>query len=176
MIPASWQRHPAFTWGRWLPDQVVIGLARCGPVGTVRKGPGTAGSVLGIAIYAIFFFHFSLIGQILGILFASYLAVVICGEAELRLRKRDPGEVVLDEVVAIPLCFLGLRPLMEDAGMVWVWILVGFVLFRLFDIFKPLGIHRLQSLPFGWGVVADDLAAALATWVLLLAMLIWIGA
>lgn len=176
MIPPSWQRHPAFTWGRWLPDHWVIGLARCGPVGTVRKGPGTAGTVFGIALYAIFFFHFPLVGQVLGILLASYLAVVICGEAELRLRKRDPGEVVLDEVVAVPLCFVGLRPLMENAGMVWVWILVGFLLFRLFDIFKPLGIHRLQSLPHGWGVVADDLAAALATWLVLLALLLWAGA
>jgi phosphatidylglycerophosphatase A len=41
-------------------------------------------------------------------------------------------------------------------------LLAGFGLFRLFDILKPFGISRLQSLPGGWGVVADDLAAALA--------------
>jgi phosphatidylglycerophosphatase A len=42
-------------------------------------------------------------------------------------------------------------------------LVAGFLLFRLFDITKPFGIGRLQSLPAGWGVVADDLAAALAT-------------
>ena len=38
----------------------------------------------------------------------------------------------------------------------------GFLLFRFYDILKPLGIARLQTLPGGWGVVADDVAAALA--------------
>ena len=48
--------------------------------------------------------------------------------------------------------------------MKWAWVifLVGFGLFRLFDIVKPFGIRRLQDLPAGWGVVVDDLAAALA--------------
>ena len=143
----------------------------------MRKGPGTAGTVFGIALYAIFFFHFparwadprDTAGKLLG--------GVICGEAELRLRKRDPGEVVLDEVVAVPrFASSACGRSWKNAGMVWVWILVGFLLFRLFDIFKPLGIHRLQSLPHGWGVVADDLAAALATWLVLLALLLWAGA
>ena len=45
----------------------------------------------------------------------------------------------------------------------WAIFLTGFALFRLFDIVKPFGIRRLQNLPDGWGVVADDVAAALAT-------------
>jgi len=44
----------------------------------------------------------------------------------------------------------------------WVVFLAGFALFRFFDILKPLGIGRLQELPAGWGVVMDDVAAALA--------------
>jgi phosphatidylglycerophosphatase A len=77
------------------------------------------------------------------------------------LRKKDPGEIVLDEVVAIPLCFLGWRTL-PIAAPSWAVLLTGFALFRLFDIVKPFGIGRLQNLRAGWGVVADDLAAALA--------------
>jgi phosphatidylglycerophosphatase A len=78
-----------------------------------------------------------------------------------RLRARDPGKIVLDEVVAIPLCFLGWRTLL-GAAPAWVLLLAGFLLFRLFDIVKPFGISGLQRLPAGWGVVADDFAAALA--------------
>jgi phosphatidylglycerophosphatase A len=62
----------------------------------------------------------------------------------------------------MPLCYLGWNTL---AGPLPSWgvLLAGFVLFRIFDIAKPLGIHRLQAWPGGWGVVADDVAAALAT-------------
>ena len=45
----------------------------------------------------------------------------------------------------------------------WAIFLIGFGLFRIFDILKPFGIKRLQDLPAGWGVVVDDLAAALLT-------------
>ena len=92
----------------------------------------------------------------------STVAVAICGEAEFRLGRRDPGEVILDEFVAMPLCFLG-WPLLVGPAPAWAVFMAGFALFRFFDIVKPLGIARLQELPAGWGVVADDVAAALAT-------------
>jgi phosphatidylglycerophosphatase A len=69
--------------------------------------------------------------------------------------------VILDEFIAMPLCFLGWRAL-PAVLPTWAVLLAGFALFRLFDIWKPLGIRRLQALPGGWGVVADDLVAALA--------------
>ena len=153
------ETHPAFQWVRLLPTHVVVEAARCGPLGRVRKGPGTAGTAGGLGLYAVTFYHFSLVGQVLGCLLLAYLAIAFCGEAERRLQKRDPGEIVLDEVAAVPLCFIGLTPLMEASGHVWAWILAGFVLFRIFDILKPFGIARLQHLPGGLGVVADDLAA-----------------
>ncbi|MCC5805652.1 MAG: phosphatidylglycerophosphatase A [Opitutales bacterium] len=159
--------HPSLAWARLLPDRWVVEAARCGPLGRVRKGPGTVGSVGGLALYAVVFYHLSLPAQILLGALLVYLAVVLCGEAEARLAKRDPGEIVLDEVVAVPLCFLALRPWMEASGYVWAWVLAGFVLFRFFDIAKPLGIGRLQKWPGGAGVVADDVAAALATAVVL---------
>jgi phosphatidylglycerophosphatase A len=69
--------------------------------------------------------------------------------------------VVLDEFIVIPLCFLGWQSL-DGHLPYWAILLAGFALFRFFDIVKPLGIGRLQRLPGGWGVVADDVGAALA--------------
>ena len=104
----------------------------------------------------------------------AYVAIAFCGEAEIRLGKRDPSEVILDEVVAMPLCFLGWQWLVGPVPA-WAVLLAGFALFRLYDIWKPWVIDSLQSLPGGWGVVLDDTAAALATCATLhLAHAIWV--
>jgi phosphatidylglycerophosphatase A len=92
----------------------------------------------------------------------AWVAVAVCGEAELRLGRTDPGEVILDEFVAMPFCYFGWGHMVHLLPF-WAVCLVGLAAFRFFDIFKPLGINRLQKLPGGLGVVTDDLAAALAT-------------
>ena len=62
----------------------------------------------------------------------------------------------------MPLVFLGWRGGYPAELPVWVALVAGLGLFRFFDILKPLGIARLQRWPGGWGIVADDFAAALA--------------
>jgi phosphatidylglycerophosphatase A len=148
-------------WPRVISSRVVIACATLGPLGRKLPAPGTWGSLAGLLYFAVFFQRATIGANLVATAIGAYLAVAFCGEAEVRLRKKDPGEVVLDEVVAIPLCFLGWRSIVGLAPM-WALLLAGFALFRLFDILKPFGISRLQSLPGGWGVVADDLAAALA--------------
>jgi phosphatidylglycerophosphatase A len=148
-------------WSRFLPGGFVIACATLGPLGRKLPAPGTWGSLAGLLYFAVFFQRASIGAVLVASAIGAYLAVAICGEAEVRLREKDPGKVVLDEVIAIPLCFLGWRTLLGNAP-VWALLLMGFLLFRLFDILKPFGISRLQRLPAGWGVVADDLAAALA--------------
>lgn len=149
------------SWPRVLPAKLVIGCATLGPLGKRLPAPGTWGSLAGLLYFAIFFRHAGIGANLVASAVAAYLAVALCGEAEVRMRKKDPGEVVLDEVVAMPLCFLGWQSL-PAAWPPWAIFLGGFLLFRFFDILKPLGISRLQSWPGGWGVVADDTAAALA--------------
>ena len=157
--------HPI--WPRFLPTSTVLAFARVGPVGRL-KAPGTWGSLAGLMYQLVFFHH---LGPILAAVLSLpgiWLAVAMCGEAEFRLGRRDPGEVVLDEFAVMPLCFLGwpamLRVLPEAAWAgPWLVLLAGFAVFRFFDILKPLGIAKLQNFPGGWGVVADDAAAALAT-------------
>ncbi len=149
-------------WPRFLPSQMVLNFATLGPIGRIPKAPGTWGSVAGLLYFTLFFYPLGILGTLFFGALGIYLAVAMCGEAEFRLGRRDPGEVVLDEFVAIPFCFLGWQPLLQVAPP-WAIFLAGFGLFRLFDIWKPLGIRKLQDLPDGWGVVADDIAAALAT-------------
>ena len=153
--------HPL--WPRFLPTPVVVSLATVGPVGRIRRAPGTWGSVAGLLYFVVLFAQVSPWLLILWSALGLWLAVGICGEAEFRLGLRDPGMVVLDEFMAMPLCFVAWRWLPE-AWVVqpWAVFLAGFALFRLFDVAKPLGISRLQHLPGGWGVVVDDVAAALA--------------
>lgn len=100
------------------------------------------------------------------------VSVPLCSRAERILGREDPGSVVLDEIVALPLTFLGplvvlgawptSSSLMDLAHRFWPEWVVGFIAFRVFDIAKPGPIRRIQSLPSGWGVVADDVLAALA--------------
>ena len=149
------------SWPRVLPRWLVTGCATLGPLGRRLPAPGTWGSLAGLLCFVLFLQRASIGAVLIASAVCGYLAVGICGEAEVRLRKKDPGEIVLDEVVAIPLCFLGWRTL-PSAAPSWAVFLAGFALFRLFDIIKPFGIARLQRLQAGWGVVADDLAAALA--------------
>ena len=147
-------------WTRALPSGLVIACATLGPLGRRLPAPGTWGSLAGLLYFAVFFQRASTGAILVASAVGAYLAVALCGEAEIRLRQQDPGEVVLDEFVAMPLCFLGWRSLL-GVWPVWGILLGGFALFRLFDILKPLGIRRTQSLPGGWGVVVDDLIAAL---------------
>ena len=149
------------SWTRRWPTSVVVAFATLGPLGRRLPAPGTWGSAAGLLYFALFFYRAGTFEILLASAAGGYLAVALCGEAELRLGKSDPGEIILDEFVAMPLCFLGWHTL-ATRWPAWAVLLAGFGLFRLFDILKPFGISRLQSLPGGWGVVADDLAAALA--------------
>lgn len=136
---------------------MIVGIATLGPLGRL-KAPGTWGSAAGL-LWWRFVVHPLTQGRVYHEatfdLLVVLVAVCFCGAAAGLLRRKDPPEVILDEFACMPLVFVGLQ--LTSAP----WLLAGFLLFRLLDITKPLGIRRLESLPFGIGIVADDLAAAL---------------
>ena len=77
-----------------------------------------------------------------------------------KTRGKDPSCVVIDEVVGIQIALVGAEPTLAGVA-------AAFFLFRLFDIWKPFPIHRLQSWPGGWGIVADDALAGVYSRVVL---------
>ncbi len=145
-----------------IPSRWILNLATLWQVGHHGKMPGTKGSFLGLIYYTLFFHNLSPLSYLLWGLLTSHLACIICTQAEFIMGKKDPSCIILDELVAIPFCFLGLQFKMQIYP-VWCFMLFGFILFRFFDIVKPFGIKKLQQLNGGLGIVIDDIVAALFT-------------
>ena len=142
---------------------MIVSLATLGPLGKL-KAPGTWGSAVGLVWWAFVVRSLTTGRQIHEICFNGLVilaAIFICGAAAELLKKKDPSEVILDEMVAMPLVFLA-NPVSSAQGVsAGIFILLGFGLFRFFDIVKPLGIRWVEKAPGGVGIVADDVVAAL---------------
>jgi phosphatidylglycerophosphatase A len=162
------KRHPLsryYAWAKMLPHSWVRSAVTFGPLGYWGAAPGTIGSAIGFIFYLLIFSQTGFIPYALLLMLSLYLATALCEEGQIILNRADPGYIILDECVAIPICFWGIHggkylPL----GVLWI---IGFVMFRLFDIYKPLGINRLQKINGGPGVMLDDVAAAGLTWAVL---------
>jgi len=84
------------------------------------------------------------------------LCVPLCTAAARKLGGHDPGPVVIDEAIALPIVLLPVPPPARGP----LTLVVAFVLFRLFDILKPPPVRQFERLPAGLGIIADDQAAA----------------
>ena len=139
---------------------VWVWIATCGGVGRAPIAPGTAGSLVGLAV-ATAVGRIPLGGPWPGILLAGLtlpvflLGIRAAADAEKFFGRRDPGQVVVDEVAGQMLTFVA-RP---EASWPWLW--AGFLLFRFFDIVKPFPARHAERLPGGWGVMVDDVVAGL---------------
>ncbi len=119
--------------------------------------PGTAGAIVGsIALWL--FEKYSIISTtttpflFIGlILITTILGIIATNRLEKEWGK-DPSKVVIDEVI-------GMWITMMFVQFTWLNVLIGFILFRFFDIAKPLGIRKLENLDGGIGVMADDMLA-----------------
>jgi len=118
-------------------------------------GPGTAGSLAAVLIAAALHSWFGVGRSGLAVLVLVFVLPGIWASTRTAriLNTEDPGLVVVDEVLGQWLTLLGASTLN------WKTFLAGFLLFRLFDIWKPWPIRRLENLPEGTGIVVDDLGA-----------------
>lgn len=150
-------------------DSTAYALATGLGAGFVPVAPGTVGSLEGVAIFLaalalhpaplplLFLLAILNAALFIGGVWASSRTCEITG-------LKDPGIVVIDEVSGqlIALTPLALWPSFSVAAVV-----AGFILFRLFDIFKPYPIRKLEHLHAGLGVMADDVLAGIYAAVLL---------
>lgn len=163
------------------PPRVALLVATSLGLGYLPKAPGTWGSLAGILIYAIaqfFLPRHAASGPAPGVaqhalaaiwvelpvtLLLAALGVWAAGRAEKYAGKTDPQFVVIDEVSGQHLTYL-----LALAPLNWQYLLAGFILFRVFDIWKPFPARQAESFPGGLGIMADDWIAggyaALVLW------------
>ncbi len=136
-------------------DILILIVATGAGVGWTPLFPGTVGSFWGILIACGL--DYAEVGLPASCLLLSGLVAIgipICTRAARLLQRPDPAAVVYDEYVSLPIAVL-------FVPMTPVNLMIGFVSFRLFDITKPWPIRRMERLPEGWGIMADDVLAAL---------------
>ena len=164
--------------------RISLAIATAFGLGYLPKAPGTFGSLGGVALTALFWFRFLPSKSfdiyvhdvyfvvpppgamaILFVLLISGMGVVVATRAARYLGKKDPQVVVIDEVSGQLITYLGIGSAMAN----WKYLLLGFILFRVFDIWKPFPARQAESLPGGLGIMADDwiagIYAALGLWI-----------
>lgn len=141
--------------GFYESGQIVKFIATGAGAGLTPLMPGTAGTLVGIPVYLVL----TLLSpplQLLTMLALTAGGCYIAQEAEKIYRQKDPPRIVIDEIVGLQWTLIFIPPTA-------VGIFLGFLFFRFFDIVKPPPIKWLErKLPGGWGVMADDLAAAVS--------------
>jgi phosphatidylglycerophosphatase A len=165
--------------------RVALAIATALGVGYIPKAPGTFGSIVGAGI-TVLAFHLS--GRLMSLpsfrnqrpptmafLVLPSIVLILVAAAGVWSASRvaahsgieDPQYVVIDEVSGQHLTLLlggGLQALLN-----WKYLVLGFILFRVFDIWKPFPVRQAERLPGGWGIMADDwvaaIYAALGLWV-----------
>ncbi|PKM28963.1 MAG: phosphatidylglycerophosphatase A [Gammaproteobacteria bacterium HGW-Gammaproteobacteria-11] len=131
--------------------------------GAIPKAPGTWGTLAAVP-FVLLWQQLPLAGYIAVLLVSTLLGIWLCGRTARDLGVHDHGGIVWDEFVG-----LWLTMLLAPPG--WLWLLAGFVLFRLFDIWKPWPIGWVdKQVEGGLGIMLDDLIAGLMALLVLLAL------
>jgi phosphatidylglycerophosphatase A len=152
-------------------------LVSCFGLGWLPAAPGTWGSLPPVLLF-ILMCHFNLsataisIIMIVSALFGSVVCIKFAPAIVAATNETDPREMVADELSGQAVTFLFIAAI--PISNIWVTALLGFLLFRLFDILKPWPIRKLEKLPKGWGILSDDLlAGAYAGITSLICLVLW---
>ena len=128
-------------------------------IGYVGKGGGTIAAIFYCIIWLLLPAGYSnTLWQVIITIFIMLIGVW-CSNYVDAVWGKDSSKVVIDEVAGIAIALLYVPHNI-------IYLFVGLILFRFFDIVKPLGIKKLESLPKGWGVMADDILAGIYSLIL----------
>ena len=137
-----------------LATQLARWIATVGGLGYAPFAPGTVTSLpVALAVWWLAPADAALLGAVAVV---ALIGMWAAGREEDRIGAKDPRVIVIDEVAGMLLACYGLPRTLP-------WVLGLFLVFRVLDVWKPLGIDKLQALPGGLGVVADDLLAGVYT-------------
>jgi phosphatidylglycerophosphatase A len=149
-----------------LLDWMAVFLATGFGSGYSPIAPGTVGTAVAIPIYLLleFYFQLGLLAYIVVVVLITVLGCVVAQRAGQHFGAVDAGHIVIDEIAGFLIGMVGAPPR-------WQSLMIGFVLFRLFDILKPWPARYFdRRVANGFGVVMDDVAAGL--YVLLVMLLL----
>ena len=147
-------------------EKLIKLLATGFGAGLVPVAPGTIGTLVGVLICLICW-PLPWLLRLFIVIFLLVLAIYIAERAEQIYRKKDDQRIVIDEIA-------GFQVTMLPVAITGLHLLVGFVLFRIFDILKPFPLRDLQKMPGGLGIVLDDVAAGIYAGILML-LLVFFG-
>jgi phosphatidylglycerophosphatase A len=146
-------------------------LATCFGIGWLPRAPGTFASAAAL-VAGWLLIRLGWPALVIGAVLASVSGIWACGMHARKVGLYDPSECVLDEVAGqwIALFPVAVSGRVQD----WRLYILAFLLFRLFDIFKPWPISAAERLPGGYGVMMDDIVAGCAGGLLLYGILTWL--
>ncbi|WP_347464044.1 phosphatidylglycerophosphatase A [Acinetobacter thermotolerans] len=126
--------------------------------GLSPKAPGTFGSAFALLFVPIWLV-IGLPASIMVMIVMSLIGIYICGKTAELMGVHDDGRIVWDEFAGQSITFL---PILYLGQMNWLWLLIGFALFRLFDVWKPWPIRVVdRQVGGGFGIMLDDIIAGL---------------
>ncbi|MDC4988530.1 phosphatidylglycerophosphatase A [Acinetobacter baumannii] len=124
--------------------------------GLAPKAPGTFGSAFALLFVPIWLsLGFTL--SLIAILIMSVVGIYICGQTAKVINVHDDGRIVWDEFAGQSITFI---PLLYLQQINWIWVITGFILFRIFDVWKPWPIRVIdRQVHGGFGIMLDDIIA-----------------
>ena len=139
-------------------DRVILFIAEGFGLGRIRFAPGTWGSLWGIPLgWSLGCFDTTWWVRLVVAVAMLVIGIPLCERAARLRNTKDPGSVVWDEIAAFPLVY-AFVPL--DGPRQWIILIAGFILFRIFDIWKPPPVRQCDKLTGGFGSMIDDTVAA----------------
>lgn len=141
--------------------RLLVGLATFGPIGYVPAS-GTVATLVTLGIYSMFYglYSISTLAWLVILICLFLCSLIICSYAIAHFKSPDPRQIVIDEALGSLVTFFGIPPQMP-------YLLVGFLLFRFFDISKPCGISKIDGCNTAWSVMLDDVAAGVLSNIIL---------
>jgi phosphatidylglycerophosphatase A len=146
--------------------QLAVAVASFGYVGYFPIAPGTAGSLAALPLFAVIRWMAMPSVELGAIVAVFAIGVWAASQTEVALGRKDPGVVVIDEVLGM-LITLALLPASIPI------VILGFLLFRVFDVIKPFPAAQFEHLHGGLGIMADDAVAGIYSY-LVLRLCIWL--